>query len=366
MNSLKVSVVCVTYNQEKYIAQALDSFLEQKTDFKFEVLVADDNSTDSTPQIIKKYAKKYPSLIKPVFRKKNIGVTKNFTETMRLSRADYVALCEGDDYWTDIHKLQIQADYMDKHKNCALSFHAVGVFFENGDGQDYVFPEHLKKIDTAELIKRNFIQTNSVMYRRQNYDYTPPDMLPVDWYLHLYHAQFGDIGFIDKVMAKYRRHSGGVWWDSKNNLKMIWKKYGLLHLELYRQMKKLFQDKSDYTSIIDKNIFELFSNVYAIGEPSLSADMIIKFPEFTLLYLDGISAQYEQTKKKLEAQNEQTKKDLEALLQKRDNQIQELMQYKHSLEAENNERQILINKIHRSRLWRLRNKYAKLTSKETL
>ena len=113
-SEIAVSVICLTYNQEKYIEKALNGFVKQKTNFKFEVLVHDDASTDKTTEIIKQYEKKYPDIVKPIYQKTNqFSIGNNPTKIcFKKSKGKYIALCEGDDYWCDENKLQKQYDFM--------------------------------------------------------------------------------------------------------------------------------------------------------------------------------------------------------------------------------------------------------------
>lgn len=252
----KVSVIVITYNQEKYIGETLQSIVDQKTDFSIEIIVADDSSKDSTQDIIAQFAKKYPKTIKPTLRKKNLGAWQNFTDAIRQAKGEYIALCEGDDFWTNNDKLQLQADFLEKNRDYALCFHPVRVFYENNERKDTIFPDKKSEFTTKELLKNNFIQTNSVVYRRQDYADLVQDVMPGDWYLHLYHARFGKIGFIDKVMSAYRRHSEGLWWQSSSagNMDEIWKKYGTGHLILFTEQLKFFGSTEEYRNIIDENI----------------------------------------------------------------------------------------------------------------
>ena len=113
MKNTLVSIVSLTYNHEKYIKQALESFLNQKTNFEYEIIIHDDASTDKTPQIVRKYQNKYRKLIKPILQKENLKSKGNgIVSRIAFSAAHgkYIALCEGDDYWTDPYKLQKQAE----------------------------------------------------------------------------------------------------------------------------------------------------------------------------------------------------------------------------------------------------------------
>jgi len=252
---IKVSILCATYNHKNFIRQTLDSFLMQKTDFKYEVIIHDDASTDGTTEIIKEYAAKHPDIFKPIFQKENQyskGI-RWFTVRYLLPNAkgEYLALCEGDDYWTDANKLQMQVDFLDNNPDYALCFHPVRVFYENNEKEESVFPDlnAINEFTTEQLLKGNFIQTNSVMYRRQEYHNLPTNIMPGDWYLHLYHAKFGKIGFINRVMSAYRRHPGGIWWDSYDIEKLLIT-HGLNHFNFFDELLTLYGDSQEYKSII--------------------------------------------------------------------------------------------------------------------
>ncbi len=278
----KVSIVTITYNHEKYITDALDSFVMQKTDFDVEIVIADDCSTDDTPQIIKRYAEAYPN-IRPILRNKNIGAINNSIEALKAARGDYIALCEGDDYFTDRKKIQRQADFLDSKPSYALCFHPVKVFFESKEAEDSIYPPESdpRFFTTSNLLKGNFIQTNSVMYRKQKYDNLPTDITFLDWYLHLYHAQFGRIGFINEVMSAYRRHHEGIWWDTYENIEVIWEKHGIAHLNLYEKMTKLYGHDDKYEEIIYEHIHHLFIELvklYQKNNKGVLEQAISKFP----------------------------------------------------------------------------------------
>lgn len=128
-----VSVRCITYNHEPYIAQALDGFLMQKTNFPFEVIVHDDASTDKTANIIREYEKKFPKIIKPIYETEN-QYSKHDGSLSRIVNAalkgKYVAMCEGDDYWIDENKLQMQVDFLEKHGDVSATYHNCELLFQ--------------------------------------------------------------------------------------------------------------------------------------------------------------------------------------------------------------------------------------------
>jgi glycosyltransferase involved in cell wall biosynthesis len=347
----KVSVIVITYNQENYIREALDGFVAQKTDFAFEVLIGDDCSTDKTPSILDEYAKKYPKTIFPIHRKKNMGAWQNFTDVIKRAKGDYITLCEGDDYWTDPTKLQQQVNYMDSHKSYSLCFHPVKVLYENTDRYT-IFPETSKTSDfiLEKLLKANFIQTNSVMYRRQDYSQLPNDIMPGDWYMHLYHARFGKIGFINKVMSVYRRHSEGLWWESQNDISKIWRKHGIGHMKLYQAMMKLFVEDKSLKKIIDQHIEKMLDNIINLPDAeALQLKLVSEVPEIERSYIHYLYLRYSRGAEEIKIREI----ELEKLHQQSDVARQKI----ETLENE-------LHLIKTSRIWKLRNRIARVIGKE--
>ena len=246
----RLSVLCIAYNQAQFIRQALDGFLAQRTRFDFEVIVHDDASTDGTDGIIRDYAARHPDVIRPLFETENqYSQGKAFLQDRMfpLVRGEYVALCEGDDYWTDPDKLQKQVDWLDAHPASGLCFHPVCIRYEDGSRPDETFPpsawgEGRGAFSFAELLRRNFVQTNSVVYRWRLHGEgaeLPRSIMPRDWYLHLLHAESGEIGFLPETMSVYRRHSGGVWWGDRRG-DAFYLRNGLAHLAFYRAVEDRF------------------------------------------------------------------------------------------------------------------------------
>ncbi len=274
MTRPKVSIVTITYNHEKYVRQALDSFLAQQTDFDFEIVIADDASTDNTQKIIREYSQAHPKLFKTILRQKNIGAVNNSIDSLKAASGEYIALCEGDDYWTDNRKIQKQVNFMEEHKTHALCFHRVKVVYEDKSASDTVFPDQEPDyFNRDNLLRENFIQTNSVMYRRLDYSHLPTNVMPLDWYLHLYHAKTGDIGFIDEVMSVYRRHPGGVWWDTHKDAGRIWEKHGYNFLILMHELMILYGANKEKKKIIDNHVAGSYEIIASL-KPTKIADSI--------------------------------------------------------------------------------------------
>ncbi len=141
---VQVSVLCLAFNHEKYIRRTLEGFVNQHTNFKFEVLIHDDASTDGTADIIREYEKRYPDLIKPIYQTENQhsrGVKIQTKFNYPRAKGKYFAYCEGDDYWTNENKLQKQYDIMERHPECSICVHEVQCINEDGSVNDRVIPE---------------------------------------------------------------------------------------------------------------------------------------------------------------------------------------------------------------------------------
>ena len=116
MGKTLVSIICTNYNKGSWIGEAIDSFLMQKTNFDYEIIVVDDKSTDDSPEIIEKYAKEHPRKIKAFYNRKNLGITKTWKKICKHAKGKYIARCDGDDFWTDENKLQMQVDELRKNR----------------------------------------------------------------------------------------------------------------------------------------------------------------------------------------------------------------------------------------------------------
>ncbi|MBQ7137099.1 MAG: glycosyltransferase [Bacilli bacterium] len=252
----KLTIITTTYNQEKYIKQCLDGIVMQKTSFPFQAIISDDYSTDGTRKILKEYQKKYPEIIVPIFREKNLGAMDNFIETVNEADTEYVAFCDGDDFWTDPNKIQKQLEFLENNKDYSICFHQTKIFFEDGSRESDIFPTYIKETTNFEdLIKECFIPANTVMYRwmftkKNSFKKEfPKNVVPGDYFVHLCHAQNGKIKLIKEVMSNYRRHAEGMWWlTSDNNMQEEFHlKYGVKYLNFFKAVEKRFSlPKKDF------------------------------------------------------------------------------------------------------------------------
>jgi len=238
----------------------------QETDFPFELIIHDDASTDGTVDIVREFEEKYNN-ITAIYQNENqfskgIGlILADFT--LSRARGEYVIINEGDDFFTDPHKLQKQADYLDQHLDCALCFHPVRVVYEDGSRPEHLFPskEMLggKNILTLEdLLKYNFIQTNSCMYRwgykgKKITSVFPKNILPGDYFLHILHAKLGLIGYIDEVMSSYRRHQESLWDIRYRDEEAFYKLLGVQTFNWFLEVEKII---GSYAASFRKNTID--------------------------------------------------------------------------------------------------------------
>ena len=222
----KVSVAICTYNHEKFIAQAIEGVLMQETSFPIELVIGEDCSTDGTRAILRKYAQTHPNIVRPLLHKRNVGGGTNFTSVLATCRGEYIAFLDGDDYWTDTRKLEIQVRFLEEHPECAMCHHRVSYVDDESQRLVSEFPpeERRREQCSADLLaKGNFIQTCSLMTRKELIPDLTDDFMRLklgDWPLCVLLGLHGSIGYIDKNMATYRIHVASNW-SSKSVTYMV-------------------------------------------------------------------------------------------------------------------------------------------------
>lgn len=230
--NILVSISCITYNHEKYIKQTMDSFLNQKTNFKYEILIHDDASTDGTRKIIKEYQEKFPEIIKPILRKEN-QYSKGIKRIAYLNndlraKGKYIAMCEGDDYWNDENKLQEQVDILEKNDNISFCFTGANLLDTvnnevNGVQRSYKENCYIKMSD---LIRQGgaFCPTASIIYRRSLVEDMPEFFFNShvgDYPLQLILGFKGEGYYINKPMITYRVNRPGSWSSNQSNINKL-------------------------------------------------------------------------------------------------------------------------------------------------
>jgi glycosyltransferase involved in cell wall biosynthesis len=219
-----VSVLITAYNHENYIAETLDAVLMQQCDFDYEIVVGEDASSDRTRDILLEYQKQNPKRIRLIFhdraeaehdRSLGLGGKRNFVQTLEACRGTFVAVLDGDDYWTSPKKLQKQADFLKAHQDYSMGCHRAAMIDERGNIVNlHPAEETNESLGIEDLLESNFVNASSVMFRRGLFGEFPAwhyDMPIGDWTLHVLNAEHGKIGYMNEVMANYRIHSTGNW-----------------------------------------------------------------------------------------------------------------------------------------------------------
>ncbi|MFN8775876.1 MAG: glycosyltransferase [Flavobacteriales bacterium] len=223
-NNPRLSVIVITYRHERYIAQCLDSILGQQTDFPFEVIVGEDGSDDRTAAICMEYANRYPEKVKVFVRDRANVITidgkptgkYNFLECIKSCKGEYIAICEGDDYWNDPLKLQKQLDFLDKHPEYVMSCHDANVVDDHGNiiETSRLKPSDKTHLSPDALAKGGYVLTLTMCYRNVPLIF-PPEYFRSpngDLFLQALLSEFGGAGYqADIAPASYRTHTGGVW-----------------------------------------------------------------------------------------------------------------------------------------------------------
>ena len=219
-----VAVVLITYNHESFIAESISSVSRQEYPGNIHVIVSDDCSTDQTQKVIKETISDLPPnvIVHLVLREQNVGGLRNLTEAWESANetgSAYIALLEGDDYWTDLRKLALQVSYMEEHQRSTMSFGLATELILRDDAPPSSKVVVIPPSDHptfGELLCGNFIDTCTVVYRRGVLSRFPEwfaDCAFRDWPLHLVHASAGEIHYIDHVVAVHRQHQSSKWWN---------------------------------------------------------------------------------------------------------------------------------------------------------
>lgn len=256
-----VSICCITFNQAKFVKQCLDGFIMQKTDFPFEVIIHDDASIDETQAIIKEYAVTYPQVIKPILQKENQyskGMKRILaTYCFPKAKGKYIALCEGDDCWTNPLKLQKQVSFMENHPDCTMCFHNTIIENTLKDKNNIQLNIEDREYLSSELFANWIVPTASMLLRRSLLD-SPilinPNILNGDIIYVLLAADKGKVYGSSEKMSIYRMHEGGVTWNQAMNFDRE-KKYPAHYLFIKKTFKKVPK------RIINKRLFSTYRHL---------------------------------------------------------------------------------------------------------
>jgi len=263
LDKLYISIAITTFNQEDYISEALEGILMQECTYSKQIVVSDDNSTDTTISIIEYYAKKFPHIIKIVSPSINIGMTENFNRVLSYCDGKYIALCDGDDYWTDNNKLQKQIDFLEQ--NPKYSFCCHGYSFVNSNGQtDSVefkkmqleYPDGFD-ITIGNIFDRWVTQPLTVVFRKNNIE------LPILKYKKVY-----DIVLFTELLltgvARWIPYNGGCYrlhesnyWNTLNHLQKFKKEY-----ETFKEMNVNHPGNKVFTKAVLRSNFYIIKHLW--------------------------------------------------------------------------------------------------------
>ncbi|MCM1288668.1 MAG: glycosyltransferase [Clostridium sp.] len=224
-DDIMVSIYCTAYNHENYIRQTLEGFLKQNTDFKYEVIVHDDASTDKTAEIIKEYEEKYPDIVRAIYQKENqyskgVRIFEAFIAPVIKGR--YVAVCEGDDFWTDAEKLKLQVEFLEQHREYSACVHQTVLFDCRTRKKRLLSPyDRDRDVDIRTIISGGgkAYHLSSLVFRREFAEHRP-DFYYLgkkvgDYPLSIFLAMKGKIFFMNRTMSYYRQFSGPSSWTSE-------------------------------------------------------------------------------------------------------------------------------------------------------
>lgn len=255
-----VTVCLITYNHKQFIRQAIEGVLNQQVDFPFELLIADDYSTDGTRDILVEFQQKQPDLVKLILQEKNVGPAQNWMDLITKPKSKYIAYFEGDDYWIDEYKLQKQVTILEQNPECVICYHRVNEEYSGG----LVKPETLNintdpaRYSLTDLATGNKMHTPSVVFR--NVLPSLPEWIqesPVgDYPLYMLLARHGKIYYLPEVMAVYRKHTGGNW-STLDNVTSTFRWIKVLQL-LIRE----FDNDSTIQEVLQKQQFRYIKHLY--------------------------------------------------------------------------------------------------------
>lgn len=261
-----LSIVCLAYNHAGFIKETLEGFLRQETDFPFEIIVHDDASTDATAAIICEYAARYPAVIKPIYQRENqyrLGVPFS-TNLFARARGKYIAYCEGDDYWTDPRKLQIQVDFLEQHRDYVMTYHDAFIFNSQGVVRTPQMQGRLRQDASAlDLMRGRPISTLTVCFRNVLQELPPElhgvEVLDICWWSLL--GAYGKGKFIDSIKpAAYRVHDGGVFSmrSSKQRMQMT--------MHAYYSLARYYQ-RIGQQALYEYFLIQVFSHALSLISP---------------------------------------------------------------------------------------------------
>jgi glycosyltransferase involved in cell wall biosynthesis len=267
-----ISVCLITYNHEKYITQAIEGVLQQQTNYKYELVIADDCSNDNTGKILNEYAGKYPDIIRLILQEKNIGPAKNWIDLITSPKGKYIAYFEGDDYWKATDKLQKQVDFLEQHEDYVACC-GNAVYVRDGIEVEKVRNWSQEKVITIrDILYGNDIITGTILFRNKlspQFYRLLKNAYAGDWILFYYLSRSGKFYYSPEILTAYRIHAEGAWnklslvqkLRSERNMKVIFLKDNLINRNAFILLKEIVKLNWDLMNIrIRKSIRNIFGN----------------------------------------------------------------------------------------------------------
>jgi glycosyltransferase involved in cell wall biosynthesis len=214
-NKPLVSACIITYNHEEFIEEALKGAISQKINYPYEIVIGNDKSTDNTAQICHKYQDQHPELIHLIDNEQNLGIVGNWVSTFKKSRGKYIAICEGDDYWTDSQKLQHQIDFLEENPQYSACAHQSLVIYEDGNKEPHTFNKQNtdRDLETKDLIglrkfhSASFVFRSDILHKSPAF---PENITAADRALFILCASHGPIRYMKEPMCIYRKNETGI------------------------------------------------------------------------------------------------------------------------------------------------------------
>ncbi len=291
-DEIMVSVCVLVYNHEKFITQALEGILAQECNFRYEVIIGEDCSTDGSRKIVEKFAARYPEIIKPILQQQNVGARINCAQSLAACTGKYIAMCEGDDYWMVSNKLQMQVDFLEANPDYSLCFTDAIVVDENGSEIPTLFRTDdetvfgMKDILDADIV---FIPTASMVFPNILPNPLPKFMAEAmsgDIAMHFFFADKGKIKKLNTKTSAYRVHSGGITKSAYQLEHAFNAQFGL-----YEAAHQYFNDK--HATLFRPQLFKMSKTRLIYGTKSLMGmkrqKQILKYIRKYFKYADSIN-----------------------------------------------------------------------------
>ena len=275
-----LSVCMITYNHEKYIREAINGILMQKTDFRFELVIGEDFSSDKTRQICEEYAKTHPEKIELLPSKMNYGIIPNFIRTLKSCRGKYIAFCEGDDYWTDPYKLQKQVDFLNENKQFPMCFSNSLIVDDDGNitNKDRVPDDKKHNMSQRDILSGYCPPTNTVVLRSAYLaEYYPQfeGLINGDFFLFSLLTEHGDAAYLDFISAAYRLHANSIWSGKDADYKLT------NFIKVNRRLENLVL--SDNKNIVENSIISSYESLIKLNTEESFTDHSLWTPQTAML-----------------------------------------------------------------------------------